>query len=118
MTPSETPAIMQDMTEPTSTMFVRNITPELKTLIVAEAAERKVGMNDLVVGVLADRFAIPFEPSGQVGTTQLGDSTDLVLRLPTRLRRAVAIEAARRDDTIKGVVCAALDRHFGRQEAQ
>jgi predicted HicB family RNase H-like nuclease len=112
MTPSETPASMQGMSEPTSTLFIRHINPELKTLIVAEAAERKVGMNDLVVGVLAERFSIPFEPTGQVGTIQLGDSTDIVLRMPTRLRRSVAIEAARRGGTIKGVVSAALDRHF------
>jgi predicted HicB family RNase H-like nuclease len=113
VTTSDPPSSMQDMKEANATMFVRHIPGDLKALIVAEAEEKQVGMNDLVVGVLAERFSIPFEPTGKLGTVDLGLSTDLVLRVPQRLRRSVAVEAARRGDTIKGVVCTALERHYG-----
>ena len=36
---------------------------KLKARLAAEVADRASNLNDVAVGILASRFAVPFEPS-------------------------------------------------------
>jgi hypothetical protein len=40
---------------------------ELKKRLAAEVADRRSNLNDIAVGILASRFAVPFEPTGRKG---------------------------------------------------
>ena len=43
---------------------------ELKRLLSEEAVSTGRSLNDVAVGILAARFAVPFEPSGRPGAAE------------------------------------------------
>ena len=66
---------------------------ELKRRLAAEVAERGSNLNDVAVGILAARFAVPFEPSGRKGTAPKG-AGDVLLRMPAELKQTLQERAA------------------------
>ncbi|MDX6489493.1 MAG: hypothetical protein QOK13_2108, partial [Gaiellaceae bacterium] len=71
-------------------MIVR-MPPQLKRRVSAETTKRDVGMNDVVLGILADRFGVAFTPSGRKGSAP-GDSGVVLLRMAPELKQR--LEAA------------------------
>jgi myo-inositol-1-phosphate synthase len=71
-----------------------------------------VSLNDLAVGLLADSFAITYQPTGRKSPLP-GTSPVLLLRMPEELRHALQREAARSGDTINDVVLRALADELG-----
>src|SRR5918996_1388372 len=57
----------------------------LKSALAREVARRGSTLNDIAVQILADRFGVPFEPSGRKGSVP-GTSGDVLLRVPTELK--------------------------------
>ena len=53
---------------------------ELKRLLSDEVRRSGRSLNDVAVGILASRFAVPFEPSGRPGKTP-GRSGAVLLRI-------------------------------------
>jgi myo-inositol-1-phosphate synthase len=98
------------MADSTTKAIVR-VTPSLKRRVASEVAKRRTNMNDFVVGVLAERFRIPFQPSGRRSPIP-GASGDVVLRMPTALRSAIKTYAAERKRTMNDVIVEALEDQF------
>src|SRR5436189_5180893 len=71
---------------------------ELKRLLVAEVRRPGRSLNDVAVGILASRFAVPFEPSGRPGKTP-GRSGAVLLRMPAGLTETPSAGAAQRKRT-------------------
>jgi myo-inositol-1-phosphate synthase len=61
---------------------------ELKRRLADEVAARRSNLNDVAVGILASRFAVPFEPSGRQASPP-GETGDVVLRMPPELSEKV-----------------------------
>src|SRR5919197_616726 len=57
---------------------------DLKRRLAEEVAQRKSNVNDVAVGILSSRFAVPFEPSGRSAPPP-GESGDVILRMPPEL---------------------------------
>jgi myo-inositol-1-phosphate synthase len=61
--------------------------PTLKRRLAREVARRGSTLNDVAVGLLAERFGVPFQPSGrQHGSRRLGDTGVVLLRVPPELK--------------------------------
>jgi predicted HicB family RNase H-like nuclease len=92
--------------------FIRGVTPELKAAIAAAVEEQGTTMNDLLIGILAAHFRVPFEPVGG-RVVKVGPSTQLNLPMPERLRTRIRVAAARAGSTQHDVVNEILSEHFG-----
>ena len=68
---------------------------ELKRRLAAEVADRDSNLNDVAVGILASRFAVPFEPSGRKGAPPTG-AGDVLLRMSAELKERLQTRAAER----------------------
>jgi hypothetical protein len=81
--------------------------PAMKRKLVARAKRDGCNMNDLVVGVLAARFHVEWEPSGRNGSPGC-ESVRVVLRMPALLKRAIQIEALDRETDMSEVIVSVL----------
>src|SRR5918997_358806 len=68
---------------------------ELKERLAEEVLRAGASLNDVAVGILAARFAVPFEPSGRRGTPPKG-AGDVLLRMPAALKERLQQRAADR----------------------
>ena len=84
--------------------------PAIKGAVVREVARRRSNLNDVVVAVLADRFGIPFEPSGRRRTAIPGAAGAVVLRMPPELRRELKDAARRRRLNVNDLVLLTLSQ--------
>ena len=75
-------------------MLVR-MPAELKQRLAAEVERTGSSLNDVAVGILASRFAIPFEPSGRKGAPPKGKG-DVLLRMPAALKEKLQTRASER----------------------
>ena len=82
--------------------------PPLKRAVVREVARRSSNLNDVVVGLLADRFGVPFEPSGRRRKAIAGAAGAVVLRMPPDLRRELKSAAGRRRQNVNDLVLRTL----------
>jgi myo-inositol-1-phosphate synthase len=83
----------------------------LKRRLVREVERSGTGLNDLAVGVLAERYGIAVAPSGRRSAAP-GASGVVVLRMPDELKRRLAEEAQRNDTTTNDVIVGALSERF------
>ena len=60
--------------------------PALKRRLSREVARRESTLNDVAVELLAERFGVPFEPSGRRGRVP-GETGVVLLRVPPELKR-------------------------------
>ena len=65
----------------------------LKRLLSDEVRRSGQSLNDVAVGILASRFAVPFDPSGRPGRAP-GRSGTVLLRLPAELKDTRARHSA------------------------
>jgi myo-inositol-1-phosphate synthase len=79
----------------------------LKQALVRETARRGASLNDVAVGLLAEAFGVPHQPSGRKSPLP-GSSPVLLLRMPGELRDAIQAEARRSGHTVNDVVLRAL----------
>jgi len=84
----------------------------LKAALAADAEARGASINDLAVGILAERFRVPFSGSGRKSPGFRGSAVG-AYRMPTALWLAISFEATRRQTTKKQVVADALAEHYG-----
>src|SRR4051794_28585728 len=88
--------------------------PQLKRRVSAEATKRGVGMNDVVLGILAGRFDVPFTPSGRKGSAP-GDSGVVLLRMAPELKQKLQAAALERTSNTNRVIVGTLADHLGVQ---
>jgi myo-inositol-1-phosphate synthase len=85
----------------------------LKGALVRESARRRSNVNDVAAGILAESFAVPYEPSGRRRKVPAGSSPVLLLRVPPELKDEIHAEASRRDTNANDVILAALADGLG-----
>ena len=78
---------------------------ELKERLAEEVARADASLNDVAVGILASRFAVPFEPSGRKGSPPKAKGA-VLLRMPAALKEKLQTRASERGrgTTIHAVV--------------
>jgi myo-inositol-1-phosphate synthase len=79
----------------------------LKRALVREVARRGGNLNDLATGILAERFGVPYSPTGR-RSPLAGASGVALLRMPDALKEAIDAEAARTDAHANDVVLEVL----------
>jgi myo-inositol-1-phosphate synthase len=88
----------------------------LKRALAREVARRQGTMNDVAVSILAERFGVPFEPSGRRGGSTPGASGAVLLRVPPELRTALKDEAASSGSTTNRLVVTTLQQALSRKD--
>lgn len=83
----------------------------LKERLAADAVERGASINDLAVGILADRFRVKFSGSGRRSPGFRGSAVG-AYRMPVKLWLAISYEASKRQTTKKVVVAETLAEHY------
>lgn len=94
------------------TLFVGALDPAIKEHLAADAAKREASINDVAVGILAERFKVKFEGTGRKGPGARGSLVGS-FRMPRKLD--VAIYTARTTDapSKRAVVERTLAEHYG-----
>ena len=82
--------------------------PAIKRAVVREVARRESNLNDVAVALLAERFGIPFSPSGRRRKAIPGAAGAVVLRMPPELRRELKAAARRRKLNVNDLVLVTL----------
>src|SRR5437588_4592166 len=86
---------------------------ELKQRLADEAARRGGSLNDVAVGLLASRFAVPYEPSGRAGTAT-GQGRAVLLRMPPELKQKLSARAAERKRNLNDLIVETLSERLGK----
>src|SRR3989440_8540592 len=87
---------------------------ELKRLLTGEVRRTGHSLNDVAVGILASRFAVPFEPSGRPGK-EPGKSGSVLLRMPAELKETLAARAAQRKRKLNDLIIETLTERLGKE---
>jgi len=87
---------------------------ELKRLLAGEVRRTGQSLNDVAVGILASRFAVPFEPSGRPGK-EPGKSGTVLLRMPAELKETLAARAAQRKRKLNDLIVETLSERLGKE---
>jgi myo-inositol-1-phosphate synthase len=74
-------------------------------------------MNDVAVAILAERFGVPFEPSGRRSGTIPGGSGAVLLRVPLALKKRLKEEADASASTTNALVIDVLAERLERKES-
>jgi myo-inositol-1-phosphate synthase len=93
------------------TVIVR-MPPQLKRRLAQEVLRQGGGMNDVVLGILAERFGVPFTPSGRKGSPP-GESGVVLLRMPVGLKRKLQAAASEHGSNANRTIVGALADHLG-----
>ena len=84
----------------------------LKRRLVDETAARGENVNDVAVGILANRFQIPFEPTGR-RSPAAGTSGVVLLRVPPELKKKIQLEAFGSESNTNDVILRVLSEQLG-----
>jgi myo-inositol-1-phosphate synthase len=85
---------------------------ELKQRLAAEVSEQGRSLNDVAVGILAARFAVPFEGSGRPGAAPK-DRGDVLLRMPRELKDKLQRRASERRRNANDLIVETLSERLG-----
>jgi myo-inositol-1-phosphate synthase len=85
---------------------------QLKKRLADEVSRRGGNMNDIAIGILANRFSVPVTPSGRQSTA-LGASGVVVLRMPDALKQRIRREAVELDTNVNQVIIETLADELG-----
>src|SRR5256885_8559342 len=86
----------------------------LKRLLSDEVRGSGSSLNDVAVGILASRFAVPFDPSGRPGRSP-GRSGTVLLRMPPELKDTLAARAAQRKRNVNDLIVETLSERLGKE---
>jgi myo-inositol-1-phosphate synthase len=84
---------------------------ELKRRLAAEVEAQRSNLNDVAVGILASRFAVPFQGSGRRGGRPSGKG-DVLLRMPPELKSKLAQRARERKRPTNQLIVESLAEAF------
>jgi myo-inositol-1-phosphate synthase len=85
---------------------------ELKQRLAAAVSTSGRSLNDVAVGILASRYAVPFEPSGRRGSPPKGRG-DVLLRMPAALKEKLQTRAAERGRGTNDLIVEVLAERLG-----
>jgi myo-inositol-1-phosphate synthase len=84
----------------------------LKRALVREVARRGGNLNDLATGILAERFAVPYSPTGR-RSPLAGATGATLLRMPDALKERIGAEAKRTGAHANDVILEVLADELG-----
>ena len=84
----------------------------LKRALVREVARRGGNLNDLATGILAERFGVPYTPTGR-RSPLAGASGVTLLRMPEALKASIDAEATRTGSHANDVILQVLADELG-----
>ncbi len=102
--------------------MVTDVPPAVRDALETAAAEQQVSVNEAAVRILAAHYNVKHltPDNGLRGATgapraprRNPDTTKLSIRGGAKLHRAIGVDAARRDGTLRGVVLEILALKFG-----
>jgi myo-inositol-1-phosphate synthase len=85
--------------------------PTLKRRLAREVARRESTLNDVAVELLAERFDVPFEPSGRRGRVP-GETGVVLLRVPPELKRRLEATARERATSTNNLIVESLSEQL------
>jgi myo-inositol-1-phosphate synthase len=88
---------------------------ELKRLLSDEVRRTGQSLNDVAVGILASRLAVPFEPSGRRAGKPPGEGGSVLLRMPAELKDKLAARAAQRKRNVNDLIVETLSERLGKE---
>src|ERR671919_2931022 len=94
------------------TVLVR-MPAELKQQLAEEVAARGSNLNDVAVGILASRLAVPFTGTGRRGAPPRGRG-DVLLRMPAELKDRLARRASERRRNVSDLIVETLAERLGK----
>ena len=86
--------------------------PELKHRLAEEVAATGASLNDVAVGLLASRLAVPYVPTGRKGSDPRS-SGDVLLRMPPELKDKLARRASERRRNVNDLIVETLSAGLG-----
>jgi myo-inositol-1-phosphate synthase len=86
---------------------------ELKQRLAEEVATRGSNLNDVAVGILASRHAVPFTGTGRKGAPPRGRG-DVLLRMPAELKERLGRRASERRRTVNDLIVETLAEGLGK----
>ena len=86
---------------------------ELKERLADEVARRGGNLNDVAVGLLASRYAVPFEPTGRTGAVRR-EGRSVLLRMPPELKQKLSARAAERKRNVNDLIVETLSERLGK----
>jgi myo-inositol-1-phosphate synthase len=86
---------------------------ELKQRLADEVGRRGGNLNDVAVGLLASRFAVPFEPTGRAGAAT-GEGGAVLLRMPPELKQKLSARAVERKRNLNDLIVETLSERLGK----
>jgi myo-inositol-1-phosphate synthase len=87
---------------------------ELKHRLADEVRQSGRSLNDVAAGILASRFAVPFEPSGRSGRAPRGGGA-VLLRMPAELKERLTARAAQRKRNVNDLIVETLSERLGKE---
>lgn len=91
---------------------VKNVPPEIRRAVVADARERAVTISDVVGELLARAWDLRYEASGETSEPGL-TGTQFVLRLPQEIVLRIYLASRVSGLTESSVILSALADHYG-----
>src|SRR5215208_1374844 len=85
---------------------------QLKQRLAEEVSNTRRNLNDVAVGILASRFAVPFEGSGRPSSPPK-DSGDVLLRMPPALKQKLQHRARERRRKTNDLIVETLSERLG-----
>jgi len=85
---------------------------QLKQRLAEEVSATRRNLNDVAVGILASRFAVPFEGSGRPGSPPK-DSGNVLLRMPPQLKQKLQHRARERRRKTNDLIVETLSERLG-----
>jgi myo-inositol-1-phosphate synthase len=85
--------------------------PTLKRRLAREVGRRESTLNDVAVELLAERFDVPFEPSGRRGHVP-GETGVVLLRVPPELKRRLEVTARERATSTNNLIVESLSEQL------
>jgi myo-inositol-1-phosphate synthase len=87
---------------------------QLKERLADEVAARGSNLNDVAVGILASRFAVPFTATGRKGARPPRGTGDVLLRMPAELKDRLSRRAAERKRNVNDLIVETLADGLGK----
>src|SRR5262245_8201382 len=87
---------------------------ELKQRLAEEVRRTERNLNDVAVGILAARFAVPFEPSGRAGRAPRAGGA-VLLRMPAELKDRLSARAAQHRRNLNDLIVETLSERLGKE---
>lgn len=81
-------------------MIIKNVPPELHEAINTRVLVTNSNMNDVLVGILARHYKVPFEPTGR-RAARASTHQDIVMRVPLKLRIKINMQAKSKNSSAR-----------------